>query len=74
MPEGIRRFAWAALLLTEALLVAASSAYVGFGSSEFWLVLGAAVVAVGAYAIVARGTPDPKLGEASAASERWYWF
>lgn len=74
MPPGVRRFAWWSFSVTEVSLVAAASAYVGVGTREFWLVVGAAAVAAVAYAIVVRRTPVPKLGEASAAQQRWYWF
>jgi hypothetical protein len=74
MPPGVRRFAWWSFSVTEVSLVTAASAYVGFGTREFWLVVGAAAVAAVAYAIAVRRTPVPKLGEASAAQERWYWF
>jgi len=71
---GLRRFAAWSFFVTEAGLVAAASAYVGFGSRDFWLVLASAVVAAIAYVITVRGTPAPNLGEATAESRRWYWF
>ncbi len=74
MPPALRRFAWWSFFLTEALLVAAGSAYVGVGTREFWLMLAAAVVAALAYVVTVRTTPAPRLGEATAASQRWYWF
>lgn len=74
MPPGLRRFAWASFLVTEAGLVAAASAYVGIATREFWLVLAAAVAAAIAYAVTVWRTPAPRLGEATAASQHWYWF
>ena len=74
MPPGLRRFAWWSFLVTEAGLVAAASAYVGFATRDFWLVLASAVVAVIAYVVAVRRTPAPTLGEATGASQRWYWF
>ena len=74
MPPGLRRFAWWSFYVTEVGLVAAASAYVGFGTRDFWLVVGAAAVATAAYAIAVRRTPEPKLGETAAAPQRWYWF
>ncbi len=74
MPPGLRRFAWWSFFVTEAALVAAASAYVGVASRDFWLVLASAVVAAIAYVGTVRGTPAPQLGEATAASQRWYWF
>lgn len=74
MPVGLRRFGWWSFFLTEAGLVAAASAYVGLGTREFWLVLGAAVVASGAYMVAVRATPEPTLGETASAPQRWYWF
>lgn len=74
MPPGLRRFAWWSFFVTEAGLAAAASAYVGVGTRDFWLVLASAVVASIAYVATVFGTPAPKLGEATAASQRWYWF
>jgi hypothetical protein len=74
MPPGLRRFTWWSFLVTEAGLVAAASAYVGFATRDFWLVLTSAVVATIAYVVAVRRTPAPTLGEATGASQRWYWF
>ena len=74
MPAGLRRFAWWSFFVTEAVLVAAASAYVGLGTRDFWLVLAAALLASIAYVVVVRSTPAPKLGEAASAPQRWYWF
>jgi energy-converting hydrogenase Eha subunit C len=74
MPPGLRRFAWWSFFLTEAGLVAAASAYVDVATLEFWLVVVSAVVASIAYVVTVRRTPAPKLGEATAASRRWFWF
>ena len=74
MPQGLRRFAWWSFFVTEAALVGAASAYVGLATREFWLVLAAAVLAALAYVVTVRRTPVPRLGEATAASHRWYWF
>lgn len=74
MPSGLRRFAWWSFLVTEAGLVAAATAYVGFATRDFWLVLVSAVVATMAYVVAVRRTPPPALGEATRASQRWYWF
>lgn len=74
MPAALRRVAWWGFFAVEAGLVAAASAYVGFATRDFWLVLAAAVVASIAYAVAVRRTPVPRLGEATAASQRWYWF
>jgi hypothetical protein len=61
-------------LITEVGLVAAASAYVGFATRDFWLVLSSALVATIAYVFAVRRTPAPTLGEATGASKRWYWF
>ncbi len=74
MPSGLRRFAWWSFFVTEAALVAAASAYVGIATRDFWLVLASAGVASIAYIVTVRSTQAPKLGEATAASQRWYWF
>lgn len=74
MPPGLRRFAWWSFLVTEGSLVAAATAYVGAGTRDFWLVTGAAVLALVAYVITVYTSPMAKLGEASRASQRWYWF
>lgn len=74
MPSGLRRFAWWSFFVTEAGLVVAASAYVGVATRDFWLVLASAVVASIAYVVTVRVTPAPELGEATAASRRWYWF
>ena len=74
MPPALRRFAWWSFFVTEAVLVAAASAYVGLGTLDFWLVMIAAVLASVTYVIVVRRTPVPRLTEATIASERWYWF
>jgi len=74
MPTGLRRFAWWSFLVTEAGLVAAATAYVGFATRDFWLVFASAIVAGIAYVIAVRCTPPPALGEASQAPQRWYWF
>ena len=74
MPPALRRFAWWSFYVTEVSLVAAASAYVGFDTREFWLVVGAAAVASVAYAIAVRRTTMPKLGQVSGAQQRWYWF
>lgn len=74
MPASIRRFAWWAFLITEAALVAASTAYVGWGTWQFWSVVAAGVLAVIGFAAIVRTTREPTLGETRAAPERWYWF
>jgi hypothetical protein len=74
MPPGLRRFAWWSFLVTEAILVAAATAYVGFATRDFWLVLASAVVATIAYVVAVRRTPPPALADASRAPQRWYWF
>jgi len=74
MPTALRRFAWWSFFATEVGLVAAASAYVGFATRDFWLVLASAVVAAIAYVVTVRGTPAPDLGEATTESRRWYWF
>lgn len=74
MSPGLRRFAWWSFFITEAGLVAAASAYVGFATRDFWLVLASGVVASIAYGATVRGTPAPDLGKATAESQRWYWF
>ncbi len=74
MPTGLRRFAWWSFLVTEGGLVAAATAYVGAGTRDFWLVTGAAVLALVAYAITVLTTRMPKLGDVSRAPDRWYWF
>lgn len=74
MPAFLRRLGWWAVVLAEAGLVAASTAYVGFGSWQFWLVLAAAALGGIGYWITARVTPEPTLREAGADRERWYWF
>jgi hypothetical protein len=74
MPPRLRRFAWWSFFVTEAGLVAAASAYVGVATRDFWLVLAGAVVASIGYVVAVRGTPAPDLGDATAASRRWYWF
>jgi len=74
MLPGLRRYAAWSFVVTEAGLVAAASAYVGFATREFWLVLASAVVAAIAYVVTVRATPAPDLGEATAESRRWYWF
>jgi len=45
MLPSLRRFAACSFFVTEAGLVAAASAYVGFATREFWLVLASAVAA-----------------------------
>lgn len=74
MPPALRRVAWGSFLVVEAGLVAASTAYVGLATREFWLVLGAAVVATIAYAVTVRTTPLPTLGDTASTARRWYWF
>jgi hypothetical protein len=74
MAPGLRRLAWWSFLITEAGLVAAASAYVGFATREFWLVLASAVVATVAYVVAVRRIPAPTLGDATGAPQRWYWF
>jgi hypothetical protein len=74
VPASLRRFAWWVFLVTEAGLVAASTAYVDVRTWEFWLVVAAAVLAVIAYGVTVRTTRQPTLGDASTARERWYWF
>lgn len=74
MLSSVRRFAWWSFFVTEAGLVAAASAYVGVGTSEFWLVVAAAVVASAAYVVAVRRAPEPQLGDTGAAQQRWYWF
>lgn len=74
MPPALRRFTWWSFFVTEALLVAAASAYVELGTRDFWLVVTAAVAASVAYVVAVRRTPVPKLGEAASAPQRWYWF
>jgi hypothetical protein len=74
MPPGLRWFAWWSFLVTEAVLVAAATAYVGFATPDFWLVVASAVVATIAYVVAVRRTPPPALGDASRAPQRWYWF
>lgn len=73
MIAAVRRFAWWSFLLAEAGLVAAASAYVGFGTREFWLVAGTAGIAVAAYALALRVSPMPGPGDAWRSQERWYW-
>ena len=74
MPPGLRRFAWWSFFVTQTGLVAAASAYVGFATRDFWLVSATALLAAIAYVVAVRRTPVPRLGEATAASQRWYWF
>ena len=74
MTAGLRRFAWWTFLVTEAGLVAASTAYVGFGTREFWLVAASTVVAVIGFLVTVRTTREPTLGDTSGAAQRWYWF
>ena len=74
MPRALRRFTWWSFFVTEALLIAAASAYVGLGTRDFWLVVAAAIVASVAYIVTVRRTPAPKLGEAASMPQRWYWF
>jgi hypothetical protein len=74
MPAGLRRFAWWSFLVTEALLVAAATAYVGFATRDFWFVVASAVLATIAYVVAVRRILPPALGEASSAPHRWYWF
>ena len=74
MPPALRRFAWWSFFVTEAGLVVAASAYVGVATRDFWLVVGSAVVASIAYVVALLRTPAPDLGEATAASRRWFWF
>lgn len=74
MPASIRRFAWWAFLIAEGGLVAASTAYVGRGTWQFWLVVAAAVLAVIGFIVTVKTSCEPTLGEASAAQQRWYWF
>ena len=74
MSPALRRFAWWSFFVTEAGLVVAASAYVGVATRDFWLVLASAVVAAIAYVVAVLRTPAPDLGEATAASRRWFWF
>ncbi|MBI4636630.1 MAG: hypothetical protein HY727_09820 [Candidatus Rokubacteria bacterium] len=74
MPDSLRRFAWWAFLGMEVVLVAASTAYVGFGTWKFWLVVLSAVLALIGYVVTVRTTPEPTLGDARSAPQRWYWF
>jgi hypothetical protein len=74
MPPDLRRFAWWSFFVTEAGLVAAATAYVGFATRDFWLVLASALLATIAYVVTVRRTPPPTLGEATGAPPRWYWF
>jgi hypothetical protein len=59
MPPVLRRFAWWSFLVTELGLVAAATAYVGFGTRDFWLVVATAAAASIAYVITVRATPLP---------------
>jgi hypothetical protein len=74
MAAGLRQFAWWSFFVTEMGLVAASSAYVGIGTRDFWLVVGSATVASIAYVFTVRTTRPPTLGDTSRAQQRWYWF
>jgi membrane protein YdbS with pleckstrin-like domain len=74
MPAGLRRFAWWSFAVVEAGLVAAATAYVGFGTRDFWLVVAAAVVAAAAYVATVKVTPPPRLGDPATDGGRWYWF
>ena len=74
MPPGVRRLAWGSFLAIAVGLVAAATAYVGIGTRDFWLVTGAAAVALVAYVITVFTAPMPTLGDASRDSQRWYWF
>jgi hypothetical protein len=74
MPPGLRRFAWWSFVGAEVALVLAAAAYVGAGTREFWLVAGAAVVALVGYAITVWTTSAPDVGTVARASQRWYWF
>jgi hypothetical protein len=74
MPPGLRRFTWWSFFATEAALVAAATAYVGFATRDFWFVLASAIAATIVYVVAVRRTPAPTLGEATGAPQRWYWF
>jgi len=74
MPSSLRRFGWWAVVITEVLLVAAATAYVGFGSWQFWLVGASAALGVIGYAVTVWITPESRLGDTGSIGERWYWF
>lgn len=74
MPPGLRRFAWWSFFVTELGLVVAATAYVGFGTRDFWLVVATAAVAAVAYVVTVRVTPLPTLGQTTGTPEGWYWF
>jgi hypothetical protein len=75
MIRPIRAVAWAIFLFAEIGLVAAAMAYVGVRTWQFGLVGASAIVAIVAFAVAIRVTPEPRLeGPTSTTTQRWYWF